>query len=157
MLTAPHPYTQRFKLRAAVYLLLRHEGQVLLALRQNTGFGDGQYGVVGGHLDGGENARLALVREAYEEAGIRIDPADLIPRLVMHRAPSGPYDEAIDFFFDLYTWKGDVTNAEPTKCAGFQFFAPSDLPENTIPYIRRAVEGVERGDSYIEYGWPVNI
>ncbi len=157
MTAVPHPYTQRFKLRAAVYLLLRRDDQVLLALRQNTGFGDGQYGVVGGHLDGGENARLALVREAYEEAGIRIDPADLIPRLVMHRAASGPYDEAIDFFFDLYIWTGEITNAEPTKCAGFSFFRPADLPKNTIPYIGHAIDGVERGETYLEYGWPVKV
>lgn len=148
-----HPYNDRFKLRAAVYVLLRREGQVLLALRQNTGFGDGMYGVVGGHLDGGENARLALIREAHEEAGIIVTPGDLIPRLSIHRAAQGPYEEAIDFFFDLYDWQGSLINAEPHKCAGLQFFAPNALPDNTIPYIRHAIESIERGETYSEFGW----
>lgn len=146
-------YTDRFKLRSAVYLLPRRAGKVLLALRQNTGFGDGMYGVIGGHLDGNEPARLALVREAEEEAGIVISPNAFRPCLAMHRAPQKPYDEVIDFFFDLLDWSGEPINAEPHKCAGFLWAAPSDLPTNTIPYIAHAIQAIEYGEHYTEFGW----
>ena len=144
---------ERFMLRAAVYLLPRENGKVLMSLRQNTGFGDGQYGIVGGHLDGNENARAAMVREAREEAGLDIRESDLIPRLVMHRASSGKHTEAIDIFFDLPHWTGDIVNTEPHKCQALEFYAPDALPENTIPYIRAAIEAIERGETYIEFGF----
>lgn len=153
MMPAPLPYTDRFKLRAAVYVLPRREGRVLLALRQNTGFGDGLYGVVGGHLDGGEGARVALAREGLEEAGMIITPDLLIPRLTSHRSAVETFDEAIDFFFDLHEWDGEITNTEPHKCAGFLWAYPHDLPANTIPYIRHAITAIAAGKTYTEFGW----
>ena len=54
----------------AVYLLLLREGHVLLLRRHNTGYEDGNYSVIAGHVDPGERVTQALVREAAEEAGI---------------------------------------------------------------------------------------
>ena len=53
----------------AVYLLLLREGQVLLLRRHNTGYEDGNYSVIAGHVEPGERITQALVREAAEEAG----------------------------------------------------------------------------------------
>ena len=85
----------RFKLPVAVHLLLIREGQVLLLRRFNTGYEDGNYSVVAGHLDGGEEVKEAMAREAREEAGIEIAPADLQVVGVMHRLSN---DERVDFF-----------------------------------------------------------
>ena len=46
--------TERFELRSAVHLLLIRGGQVLLLRRQNTGYEDGNYSVIAGHLNGRE-------------------------------------------------------------------------------------------------------
>ena len=49
-----------YKLVAAVHLFLIRDGKVLLLRRFNTGYEDGQYSVIAGHLDGDEEATAAL-------------------------------------------------------------------------------------------------
>ena len=56
----------------AVYLLLLREEQVLLRQRHNTGYEDGSYSAIAGHVEPDERITHALVREAAEEAGIRL-------------------------------------------------------------------------------------
>ena len=68
---------ERFTSRLAVYLVLIRDGKILLSLRQNTGFSDGLYSLVSGHVDAGESVRHAIIREAQEEAAITINPQDL--------------------------------------------------------------------------------
>lgn len=46
---------QRFKLILSVYLIFERDGKVLLLKRQNTGYEDGNYGLVAGHADGNES------------------------------------------------------------------------------------------------------
>lgn len=63
---------ERFTLRCATYLLLIKSGKILLQRRFNTGWKDGKYTLISGHLDGQETIAQAMVREAEEEAGIPI-------------------------------------------------------------------------------------
>jgi 8-oxo-dGTP pyrophosphatase MutT (NUDIX family) len=127
---------ERFKLIAAVYLLFRRGDEILLLLRANTGYEDGNYGLVSGHVDGDEPLAVAAAREAREEAGVEIDPADLALRTVMHRRQD---DERVEFFFEPSRWRGEVRNMEPDKCAALSWFPIAELPDNTIPYIREAI------------------
>ncbi|HIP97590.1 MAG TPA: NUDIX domain-containing protein, partial [Anaerolineae bacterium] len=76
---------ERFKLCSAVHLFLIRGDQVLLLHRFNTGYEDGKYSVVAGHLDGDEEVKAAAIREAREEVGIEISPRDLRVVGVMHR------------------------------------------------------------------------
>jgi 8-oxo-dGTP diphosphatase len=52
------------------------EREVLLG-RKKTGFGTGKIVGLGGHVEPGETALDATVREVAEESGLRVDPADL--------------------------------------------------------------------------------
>lgn len=98
------------------HFLLR-ENHVLLLQRANTGYEDGNYSVVAGHLDGGESVTQAAIREAYEEVGVHLRSPDLTVAGVMHRLSN---DERIDFFLVATTWSGSVTNQEPDKCSGLR-------------------------------------
>ena len=87
---------EKFTLRAAVYLIPIRSNEVLLSRRFQTGWMDGKYSLVAGHIDGKESVFTAMIREAKEEAGIKVSKEDLIPVKVMHRNSDHEY---IDFFF----------------------------------------------------------
>ncbi len=140
----------RFPFLCAVHVFLLRDGQVLLLRRANTGYEDGNYSVIAGHLDGGEEVKAAAIREAREEAGIELDPDDVQVVGVMHRRSD---DERIDFFVAASTWKGEVVNSEPHKCDELRWADLDNLPDNVIPYVRRGLENYRAGRWFDSFGW----
>ena len=134
----------------AVHLLLVKDGQILLLRRYGTGYEDGNYSVVAGHIDGGEELKDAMIREAKEEAGIDIGRSDLEVVGVMHFKSDREY---IAFFLEASKWSGEITNVEPAKCDDLRWFHISNLPSNTIPYIRQAIENYRNGTWFDSIGW----
>jgi 8-oxo-dGTP diphosphatase len=106
----------RFRAVVAVHLLLLRGDEVLLLRRANTGYEDGNYSVVAGHLDGNETASQAMVREAAEEAGIQVAQADLRFVHIMHRKEAAEAEERIDLFFSAKRWEREPEIGEPEKC-----------------------------------------
>lgn len=141
---------ERFKLIASVYLLFIKDGKILLLRRANTGYEDGNYGLVAGHLDAHESLTHAAIREAKEESGVDIVRNDLEVKTTMHRRQN---DERVDFFFEVKKWTGEPVNTEPDKCDDLSWFHLDNLPSNTIPYIRQAIECYQKGIIYSEFGW----
>lgn len=135
---------------SAVHLILEQDNKVLLLRRFNTGYEDGNYSVVAGHIDEGESAKTAMIREAREEAGIEIRPDDLEMAHLMHRMSD---QVRIDFFLRAHRWFGDIRNIEPDKCDDLNWFEINALPENTIPYVRSAIEHIQKNKTYSEFGW----
>ena len=141
---------ERFKLIASVYLLFIKDGKILLLRRANTGYEDGNYGLVAGHLDAHESLTHAAIREAKEESGVDIEPKDLELKTTMHRRQD---DERVDFFFEVKKWSSEPTNTEPDKCDDLSWFPLNELPTNIIPYIKQAIDCYRRGIIYSEFGW----
>jgi len=141
---------ERFKQIATSHLFLVRDNKILLLRRFNTGYEDGKYSVVAGHIEGNETARQTMVREAYEEAGIKIDIDDLEAIHVMHRNEG---EERVDFFFTTEKWSGEPEIREPDKCDDLGWFELDNLPENTIPYIKKAIECFLNNKLYSEHGW----
>jgi len=143
--------SERFKLIPSVYAFFIQDGKILLSRRFQTEFEDGNYGLPAGHADGRETFREALQREVREEVGILIDlnNAELI--LTMHRW-CGDH-ERVDFFFRVERWDGEAQNKEPDKCDDISWFPLEQLPVNTIPYIRKAINCYLQGESYCEFDW----
>ena len=139
-----------YRLVAAVHLFLIRDGKVLLLRRCNTGYEDGQYSLIAGHLDGDEEVTAAMIREAREEAGIEIAPENLRVVGVMHRKST---EERIDFFLAATAWSGEITNREPDKCDQLAWFDLDRLPENVIPYVRRALDNYRYGRWFDSFGW----
>ncbi len=140
----------RAEMYVAVHLFLIKDDRILLLRRYNTGFMDGQYSVIAGHVDRGESVVQAIHREAEEEAGILLAPDQLQTIQVMHRNSD---TERIDYFFFVENWIGTIRNAEPSKCDDLAWFAIEALPENMIPYVRYALEQYQQGEYFTLFGW----
>ena len=143
---------ERYKLIVEAYLLLRKGDEILLLRRFNTGYEDGNYSLIAGHLEETESVRSAVIRESQEEVGITLKEGNLDLAHVMHRKPSDGR-LALAMFFVADSWGGEPENHEPQKCDDLSWFHSERLPENTIPYIRQAIGCVQAGEMYSEEGW----
>ncbi len=140
--------SERPRLVPASYVVFRRDDQVLLQLRQGTGYMDGFWAAAAaGHVEAGESAVQAAVREAHEELGISIDPGQLVPLTTMHRSNgAGAADgQRVDFFFSCETWDGEPRLMEPDKAADLVWFQPDDLPHSVVPHERYVFERLGAG------------
>ncbi len=142
---------QRFKLSVSVFCVLKQKDKVLLILRSNTGYLDGMYSLPAGAIDGNEKLTTAAVREAGEEVGVTILEKDLQQAHLMHCKVDD--NEWLNVFFTAENWTGGPEVKESHKHGEVRWSSISDLPENTIPYIRLALEEIEKGNYFSEYGW----
>lgn len=147
---------ERFTVIPAVYVLFKRAGKILLIRRFNTGYQDGKYSLPAGHVDGGEPAEQAAVREALEEIGVSIKPEDLRFAHLMHRNVDSDdrYKlERVDIFFEAHNWDNEIANCEPEKCDELRWVSPSELPENVIPEVAHAIAAIERGEYYSSFNF----
>ncbi|RAL25951.1 NUDIX hydrolase [Thermoflavimicrobium daqui] len=140
----------RFTAPVTIHLFFIQDGNILLLRRFNTGYEDGNYSVVAGHLDGGETVIQAAIREAKEEAGVDLKEENVEIVGVMHRKAG---DERVDFFAVVKNWEGEIQNLEPHKCDDLRFFPLNDLPTNIIPYILRAINNYKEDQWFDSFGW----
>ncbi len=142
---------ENFQVVPASYLILIKDGKILLLRRYNTGYEDGNYSLVAGHVDGNETFIQAMIREAREEAGISLHPENLKVVHTMHR--KCPDDERIDVFIQATSWTGKLTNMEPHKCDDLSWFKLDELPDNMVGYVKIALENYKNSISYSEFGY----
>lgn len=142
---------ERPKLVPASYLVLIKDSKILLIRRFNTGYEDGNYSMIAGHLDGEETFIQSIIREAKEESDIVVKKEDLDVVHVMHRKV--PDHERIDVFILAKKWKGNPRIMEPDKCDDMRWFDIDKLPENVIPYVKQAIDNINKGIIYSEHGW----
>lgn len=133
---------------AAYVLLLDGDGRVLLQLRRGTGYRDGHWAAAAaGHVEAGEPVHAAACREAAEELGVVVEPADLVPLTAMHRtAPTGlEVDQRVDFFFTCRRWAGEPRTMEPERSGGLRWCALDALPDPVVPHERFVLDGLRTG------------
>jgi 8-oxo-dGTP diphosphatase len=151
---------ERFKITPASYLIiLNNKNEILLGLRQNTGYRDGEYAIPAGHVEEGESFTECLAREIQEEINLSIDIKKLRPVHIMHRLEelSEESDKSqrqrIDVFYILQEWSGEIKNNEPHKCVHLKWFPINNLPANIFPYTKFAIEQYRKGIMFSEYGF----
>jgi 8-oxo-dGTP diphosphatase len=141
---------KHFKMIASGYLILIHDGKILLSRRFQTGYEDGKYSLPAGHIEDNETLMDGTCREIREEIGVELKASDLRLVHVMHRKH---LDIRMDFFFVTDKKGFKPINREPYKCDDLAWFSLIKLPANTIPYIRTAIENYCKKIYYSEFGW----
>ncbi|HEX8226293.1 MAG TPA: NUDIX domain-containing protein [Candidatus Saccharimonadales bacterium] len=121
--------------KASIFIVLRNDaGEILLQQRANTGYHDGYYDfAAGGKVDEGESILEAVVREAAEELGITIDPADA---KLVHINQNFIDHAYFNFTFDVTRWQGTPQIMEPEKCSDLRYFPPDRLSEKCTLSVR---------------------
>lgn len=143
---------QRYPFVTAVHwFAFNPEGEVLLLRRFGTGYMDGSYSVPAGHVDGGESARAAMLREIHEEVGVELAESEIEFGHVMHRNQVTEPHERIDFFFVSRNFVKTVENCEPGKCDELRWVNPQSIPENMVEYVRKALKHVTEEVFYSEH------
>ncbi|UZN01830.1 NUDIX domain-containing protein [Cellulomonas sp. S1-8] len=141
----------RTLLVAAAYVVLRRPGrdgdEVLLQRRAGTGYMDGWWAVLAGHVDPGESVHEAAVREAAEESGVVVAPAALRPLTALHRFErTGPQvEQRVDVFFEVTTWTGEPVLTEPDRAAAMGWFPLRALPDEVVPHERLVLDLLAAG------------
>jgi ADP-ribose pyrophosphatase YjhB (NUDIX family) len=136
----------------AAHLVLMRDGDVLLGRRLNTGFSDGLWHLPSGHLDAHESVAAAAAREAAEEIGVTIEPADLeFAHVMQHKHVGEPVRTS--FFFIARRWAGEVVNAEPDKCSELGWFPLAALPTDMVEYPAVAINNIIKGEFFSVYGF----
>lgn len=132
-----------------VHLIAVRDGasgpEVLLSRRAGGVYAAGCWHPVSGHLDGPwEDMVTALVREAREESGVIIDPADVHAAVtVHHRSPGG--NARIGVFFEVRRWQGTPEVMEPLVCDAMGWFPFDALPEPMVAYCWAGLDAYRTG------------
>ncbi len=142
--------SERFNVYATIGLILLYKGKVLLMKRCNTGYMDGKYALISGHLEGGESLKKAMVREAKEEINVDVKESDLNYACVIRRGDNNNY---FNFYLSCQNFKGDIKNNEPEKCEEIKWFDLNALPQEMIPNDRKAIFNFVHNVSFEEYNF----
>lgn len=114
------------QIHVAIGVLILHGSNILLGKRKKIA-GNGRWTCPGGHLEFGETWEQCAQREVAEETGLLLMQFKLC-------------SVANDIFMDTNTHYinilmvseyqgGIITNCEPEKCEGWQWFSLYDLPQ----------------------------
>ncbi|WP_327391444.1 NUDIX domain-containing protein (plasmid) [Streptomyces microflavus] len=129
------------------------QGRVLLGLRHpDSAYAGNVHHLLAGHCEQ-ESAVSCLVREAEEEAGLLIDPADVEFAYAIHLVDEPGTQPRIQLVFRARRWKGTPELREPDRCVSWGWWHPDALPTPIVPYARAAIEGIRAGRTYAEIGW----
>lgn len=129
------------------------EGRVLLGLRHpDSKYAGNTWHYLAGRCEQ-EPALACLVREAWEEAGLVIDPADVELVHVVHVVDAPGSLPLMQLVFRARRWEGTPEVREPDKCLAWQWWPRHELPDRIVSYTRTAITAISEGRPYSEMGW----
>ncbi|MFE0582854.1 NUDIX domain-containing protein [Streptomyces sp. NPDC058874] len=127
------------------------EGRVLLGLRHpDVKYAGDTWHYLAGRCEQ-ESALACLVREAWEEAGLVIDPADVELAHVVHVVDAPGSLPLMQLVFRARRWEGTPEVREPDKCLTWK--PTHELPDRLVSYTRTAISSIAEGRAYAQMGW----
>lgn len=143
---------ERALFKGVINLIIKQNNKVLLFFRNDGFFNyDGGWWVLpAGHIEQGETAMHAAIREAKEEMDIDIDPKDIKCIHVMSNLASRT--QSFDFFFEVSKFTGTIRNCEGDKCVDMQYYTLDEIKnlKNVISPTRIALNALANKEFYSE-------
>lgn len=109
--------------------LINNKKQLLLGLRKSP-HGSGTWCPPGGHLEYGESFEQAAIRETKEETDLEVNKEDVSVCGVTNDFFKESGKHYVTIHLISRNFKGTPKICEPNKCAEWQWFEISSLPEN---------------------------
>lgn len=130
-------------------VILERDGKIFMIKRRNTGWQDGSYDLIAGHLEKGEKLKDTAIREAHEEAGITIRKEDLeLVHVISLKRSDG---DGVYGYFRARRWEGEPHAAEPEKSDGCKWLDAEDIKHKQIlEIVRHALAHIARSEIYSE-------
>lgn len=154
-----HIEPSRFVVVPAAYVFLLRIGasgeEVLLQLRGDVPYLAGHWAAAAaGHVEKGETAFGAALREAHEELGLAGVALEFVTTM-QRRGSEAPIDQRVDFFFTARSWTGDPVLQEPDKAHDLGWFPLSALPTPMVPHETVVLAGLREGGlpPYTSFGF----
>lgn len=124
-----------------------NDGPRVLLGKRSGSHGEGQYGTPGGHLENGESYEEAAWRELREECGSSITVA--APKFLCVTNLRAYLPKHYTDIGMIMRFQGGLPfNAEPTKCAGWEWHSISRLPTPRFGAVDNLVIAYETGQVY---------
>ncbi|MEW8995735.1 NUDIX domain-containing protein [Clostridium sp.] len=146
---------KHFKSLSAIFPIILQEKddtiQILLHRRKNTGYQDGKWDIAAsGHVDEGETAKMAVIRECAEELGIDVKIKDLSFVHLSHRVSNTGGRTYYDIYFVVNKYNGIPKVIEPDKCSELRWFKIDDLPNEIIDIRKIVLDNYKNDIQYSE-------
>lgn len=130
---------------SAVYMLIKNKaGKILFQRRCGSKLWPNFLGLPAGHIDKGEDAYIALTREAKEELDIDINSSFIEDTFVVNRLNKNlkPY---YDVYFVLNNYEGQIKIKEPNKCSELVWLSLDNLSDDVITFEKVALNNYQKG------------
>jgi 8-oxo-dGTP diphosphatase len=110
------------------------DNKILLGLRKNC-FGEGTWGLPGGHLEFQEKIVEAVKRELQEEIGVDFAEEDFKLIKVLDDIDKDSDRHYLHFSFEVKYKNQEIKLMEPDRCVEWRFFDIKKLPEIFPPHL----------------------
>ena len=67
--------------------------------------------------------------------------------------PGSTDDERVTFYFETNKFNGQPKIMEADKCDDMRWFHVKDLPKPMIRHVKQALDNIEGGNRFSEFGW----
>ena len=133
--------TERAKFKGVINLIIKDGDKTLLFFR-NDGFfsyGGGWWVMPAGHIEQGETALAAAIREAKEELDIDILPEDIEFSHIISN-------------FTVKKFSGTLRNCEGDKCVEMRYMTLDEVnnTKNVVSTTRQVLNAIANGQTYSE-------
>ncbi len=119
-----------------VEVIIQKDNKVCMIKRKNTGYMDGYYAFVGGHVEKGESLKQAGIREVKEECGVVIKAEDMN---FVCGIRNGKREDYFNYYYVVSNFEGKLQNMEEDKCEEIVWIDKNAIPDNTVDNDKRAL------------------